>query len=142
MSLNSATGAFSWTPSEAQGPGVYLVKFRVTDNTGLFSELTISITINEVNQAPVLTNPGNQSVKKGKKVSFKLNATDSDLPNNTLTYSIVSGLQTGMSLSGSTFTWNVPSNQATAPYSVTFRVTDNGTPSLSNNQAITITVTP
>ena len=74
--------------------------------------------------------------------SFKLTATDSDLPANTLTYSIVSGLQPGMSLSGSTFTWNVPSNQVTGPYSVTFRVTDNGTPPLSNNQTITITVTP
>ena len=31
-SIDPATGLFTWTPSEAQGPGVYPVTVRVTDN--------------------------------------------------------------------------------------------------------------
>ena len=31
-SIDPATGVFTWTPTEAQGPGVYPVTVRVTDN--------------------------------------------------------------------------------------------------------------
>ena len=30
--INAATGAFSWTPTEAQGPGVFPITIRATDN--------------------------------------------------------------------------------------------------------------
>jgi len=52
-----STGAFSWTPTEAQGPGSYVARVRVTDNGAgaLSTYLDVTITVNEVNQAPVLT---------------------------------------------------------------------------------------
>src|SRR6185369_10369550 len=61
MVLNASSGAFSWTPSEAQGPGTYSVTFRVTDNGSpiMFASRTITITVNEVNVSPTLNNPGN-----------------------------------------------------------------------------------
>ena len=33
--IDSVTGAFTWTPAEAQGPGTYPVTIRVTDNGSL-----------------------------------------------------------------------------------------------------------
>jgi hypothetical protein len=46
-------GAFTWTPTEAQGPGIYQVTVNVTDGTDTDSE-TINIQVSEANQAPVL----------------------------------------------------------------------------------------
>lgn len=49
-SINPSTGLFSWTPTEAQGFGVYNVIVRVTDNgsPAMFDEETVQITVNEV----------------------------------------------------------------------------------------------
>ena len=56
--INGSSGAFSWTPSEAQGPGVYTFTVRVTDNGAppLSDEEQIVVTVTEVNQAPVAVN--------------------------------------------------------------------------------------
>ncbi len=60
MSINPTTGAFSWTPTEAQGGASYLATITVTDNGTNASNLTdfetISIAVNEVNDAPSGTN--------------------------------------------------------------------------------------
>src|SRR5439155_18397507 len=53
-SIDSATGVFTWTPSEAQEPGSYTFSVRVTDDgsPSLFAEESITVTVNEVNLAP------------------------------------------------------------------------------------------
>ena len=93
MSLVPSTGAFSWTPSEAQGPGIYSVTFRVTDNgtPPLFDEKTITITVTEVNVAPTLAAIGNKSVDELTLLTFTAVGSDTDLPAQTLTYSLVNG---------------------------------------------------
>jgi len=48
---------FAWTPTEAQGPGSYQVTFSVTDGIATISE-AVTITVAEVNLAPVLTGCG------------------------------------------------------------------------------------
>jgi hypothetical protein len=60
-SINSSTGAFSWTPSESQGPGVYPITVRVTDNgTPPYSnEVTFTVTVNEVNAPPTFVKGSN-----------------------------------------------------------------------------------
>src|SRR5438105_14737531 len=53
--FDSATRTFSWTPSEAQGPGTFPgVIFTVNDGQGGTASETIQITVTEVNQAPVV----------------------------------------------------------------------------------------
>ena len=52
--LNSVTGAFSWIPTEAQGPGAYPVTFAVSDGVASDSE-TVTITVAEVNVDPVIS---------------------------------------------------------------------------------------
>src|SRR6185295_3053772 len=79
MTLNGTTGDFSWTPTEAQD-GQHVVVFRATDNHSTAgTDQTVTITVDEVNDPPVLANPGNKSLNEKTVLSFTLNATDGDI---------------------------------------------------------------
>jgi len=54
-SIDAATGRFTWTPSEAQGPGTYLITVKVADaGPPSFSHTrAFTVTVLEVNAAPV-----------------------------------------------------------------------------------------
>jgi uncharacterized protein (UPF0179 family) len=83
--VDPSSGLFSWTPTEAQGPGSYPVTLRVADAGGLSDSKNFTITVNEVNTAPVLTTVGSQTVSEGATLSLNIVATDSDVPVNVLT---------------------------------------------------------
>ncbi|BCR05820.1 hypothetical protein DESUT3_28890 [Desulfuromonas versatilis] len=141
----TATGDFSWTPSEAQGPGVYPVTIRVTDDgtPNLFAEETINITVNEVNTAPLVTNPGDQANGEGDAVSLSISAVDNDLPANLLTYS-AAGLPSGLTINPGTgeISGTVGLTAAAgSPYAVTVTVTDNGAPVMQGQVVFQWTVT-
>ncbi len=95
--INPSTGQFRWTPGEADGPGVYSVTVRVDDDEtpSLNDFQTFDITVNQVNQAPVLEAIGNKSVDEGSLLTFTVSATDADLPANTLAFSLDSGAGRG-----------------------------------------------
>src|SRR5436190_1303152 len=134
-------GAFSWTPTEAQGPGSYPITVRVTDNgsPAMSASEAITVTVNEVNVAPVLAAIGNKTVNQGATLTFTATASDADVPANTLTFSLDPGAPSGATINGSTgaFSWT-PSASGTFP--VTVRVTDNGSPAMSDFEVISITV--
>src|SRR5690606_667490 len=73
-SINAVTGVFTWTPTEAQGPGNYTFKVRVSDGT-LTDEEEITVTVNEVNTAPVLAAIGNKTVDEETLLTFTAIAT-------------------------------------------------------------------
>ncbi len=141
--INPTTGAFSWTPSEAFGPGTVTFDIVVTDNgsPNLSDRETITVTVNEVNQAPVLNAIGNQAVNEGALLSFTATANDGDLPTNALIYSLQGTVPAGASLDPNTgaFAWSPTAGQIGA-HTVTVRVTDNGSPALFDEETITITV--
>ena len=57
----TTSGVFTWTPTEAQGPGSYTFDVCVSD--GALSDCeTITVTVNEVNVPPVLGAIGDQAV--------------------------------------------------------------------------------
>jgi len=134
----TAGGAFTWTPTEAQGPGVYPITVRVSDGSLDDSE-TINVTVNEVNQAPVLNAIGNKSGAVGTPITFTATATDADIPANNLVFSLDAGFPAGASIDPNTgaFSWTPG---ASGSFQVTVRVTDNGTPNLSDFETITIDV--
>ncbi|MCB9135103.1 MAG: tandem-95 repeat protein [Anaerolineales bacterium] len=143
-SIDSSTGLFTWTPTEAQGPGAYPITIRVTDNgTPALSDFeTITVSVNEINLAPTLDPLPNQTVNELSPLAFTANAADIDLPANTLTFSVEIGAPDGVSIDSSTglFTWTPTEAQGPGIYPITIRVTDDGTPALFAAQTFTITV--
>lgn len=142
MSLNASTGAFGWTPTEAQGPNSYPVTFRVTDNGAppLFDSKTITITVTEANTAPTLAGvPAAVTIPELVPYTFTAIATDPDIPVQALTFSLV-GAPAGAAISSTgVFTWTPTEAQGgLSPYTFTVRVSDG----VANTDAsITITVT-
>jgi hypothetical protein len=102
---------------------------------------TITVTVSEVNRFPVLGAIGNQSVDEMTELAFIATASDPVLPANTLTFSLVDG-PTGASIDPVTgaFTWTPSEDQGPASYTFTVKVCDDGTPSLCDDETITITV--
>jgi len=142
--IDSVSGLFTWTPTEAQGPGVYPVTIRVTDNgqpAALNDTETFSITVNELNSAPVLTPIGNLNANEGGLLAFNATAADSDLPVQTLTYALEGAVPSGASMTtGGAFTWTPTEAQGPSTNTFTVRVTDNGSPALNDFEVITIFV--
>ncbi|HMJ64130.1 MAG TPA: lamin tail domain-containing protein, partial [Candidatus Binatia bacterium] len=142
-SIHPSTGTFNWAPSETQGPGSYPVTIRVTDNgaPNLSDSETITITVNEVNGVPVLAPIGNRNVNEGSALVFTATASDSDVPANALTFSLDPGAPPGAAITPlGAFSWTPSEGQGPGSYPITVRVTDNGTPALSDSETITVTV--
>ncbi|MCW5552947.1 MAG: lamin tail domain-containing protein [Verrucomicrobiae bacterium] len=142
--INPESGLFTWTPTETQGPGVYGLTIRVTDNgtPNLSDTETITVTVNEVNTAPVLQPIGNQTVDQETLLTFTALASDADVPLNALTFGLDEGAPTGAVIDPHTgvFTWTPTAQQAPGVYPVTIVATDNGVPPLNAAETITITV--
>jgi hypothetical protein len=142
--INASTGVFTWTPTECQSTGVRSIAICVTDNGSppLSDCETFSVTVNEVNSAPVLAAVGNKTVTCGALLSFTATSTDADCPANTLTFTLDAGAPAGAAIGAGTgaFSWTPTEAQGPAIYPVTIRVTDNLTPALSDFEMFTITV--
>ncbi|WP_026898139.1 choice-of-anchor tandem repeat GloVer-containing protein [Daejeonella oryzae] len=140
--INKSTGLFTWTPTEAQGPGTYRVKIKVSDGTCIDEE-EIEIQVCEINAEPVLLAIGNKTVNEGFELSFTAAATDSDLPANILTYSLAKTSQshfpTGAVIhpSGGQFTWTPSEDQGPGIYHVKIVVSD-GSCTVSEEIRITV----
>lgn len=122
--FNTNTGLFTWTPSYAQS-GIYPVTFGVTDGISPKTE-DITITVNNVNRAPVLAAVGNRATSEGIQVTVQLSGTDDD--GDLLTYSIVNQ-PAGSSFDSNTglFTWTPDPEQGNlndTNYNLTFGVSD------------------
>src|SRR5256884_54578 len=144
MTINPARGAISWTPTEAQGPSTNIVSVSVTDNgvPALSVTNTFTVTVNEVNLAPVLTVPADQTMAEQTTLNVNASATDSDIPANTLTFALVSA-PLGMSINpvSGAITWTPGEAQGPGTNLVSVSVTDNGVPALSATNSFTVIVT-
>lgn len=136
-SFDAFARKFTWTPTEAQAPGTFVVNFKVSDGS-LADSKNVTITVNEVNQPPVLTVPGSLTANEQTPISFTVSATDPDLPANTLTFS-ATGLPAGATFDSSTqkFSWVPAEDQGPGTYVVTFKVSDG---SLTDSKSVTITI--
>ena len=144
-SINNLSGEFQWSPDESQGPGVFPMSVVVTDSgtPPLSATQAFTIVVTEVNQAPVLENPGNFRVLAGRLLEFDVTATDADLPANSLSYSLGGNVPAGASIDRVTghFSWTPLPEQA-GTQAVTVVVTDNGQPPLSATQSVQVVVVP
>lgn len=136
----TSTGVFSWTPDFDEEGNYDNVEFTVMDD-GSPMELDvelITITVGNVNRAPVFTPVGPQEVLEEQPLTFTVSATDPDLDIVTLS---ASGTPSGATFSTSTgqFSWT-PSLSQSGVYVVTFIATDDGSPTEASELQVVITV--
>ncbi len=152
--LDPATGTIRWTPNESNGPGTETVILKVTDTNvdasvdrELSATNTFQVRINEVNTAPVLTLPADQTLKGPVPFSATATAIDSDLPANPLTFSLVSG-PAGMTVTTTgLIQWTPATSQVPSTNTVVIRVTDDNpgaipSPQLSVTNQFVLKVIP
>ena len=133
----SGSGALAWTPTEAQGPSVNTVRVKVSDGAASVTN-TFTVTVTEVNVAPIFAVVTPKTVAQLALLSVSLSASDTDLPLQSLTYSLVSGeFPTGMTLTGTTLTWTPTEAQGPSTYSVAVKVSD-GVASVTNRFTVEV----
>ncbi len=131
---------FSWTPGFDQAGSYPNIELTVIDNGDPIESDTelITITVGNVNRAPVFAPVGTQQVFENQLLQFSVMATDYD--GDGITYS-TSPLPNGASFDASNrlFSWTPDSSQ-TGTYVVAFYATDNGSPPMTDQLDVVITV--
>src|SRR5882672_1510359 len=74
---NATTGNISLAPGFSDA-GTATATVRATDTGGLFNEKSLTVTVINVNQNPVLAQPANMTVNEGATANQALSATDAD----------------------------------------------------------------
>jgi hypothetical protein len=145
VTINSANGVVSWTPTEAQGPGTHFLTVKVTDDgePALSATTTMTVIVSEVNSAPVLAPIADQTNSPNSTIAFTASATDADEPVQDLSYSVDAGAPAGATIDTATgaFTWTPTVAQAGTTNVITVRVIDSGSPPLSHTRTLTLVVT-
>ena len=139
--INSNTGAFSWTPSELQD-GSHSIAVRVSDGSGGSASETVVVTVSEVNEDPVLTLIGPKSVNELAVLTFTATATDDDTIGgtaDTLTFSLTGTVPTGATINSNTgaFSWTPTASQA-GVHTVTVQVADGSGATDSEDVVVTV----
>ncbi len=144
MTIDSAGGVISWTPTEAQGPGTYLVTVSATDDgsPALGATNSFNVTVSEGNTAPVLTVTTNLTIAELTTLAVTNTATDVDTPPNALTFSLNAAPE-GMTIdpTSGVIQWTPTETQGPSTNVVVVRVTDDGSPLLSDTESFAVVVT-
>ncbi|RKZ36784.1 MAG: hypothetical protein DRQ49_17345 [Gammaproteobacteria bacterium] len=143
--IDTNSGVFTWTPSDT---GVFNMTVKVMDNGNppLSDTESLSITVNQTapspvvtNHAPVINDISDQTVTVGNQLQFTVTSTDQD-PGDILSFSLVTApVGAAIDSASGVFTWTPSDKGAT---DITIKVTDNGTPPLSHEKMVKITVNP
>ncbi|MBK6963882.1 MAG: cadherin domain-containing protein [Bacteroidales bacterium] len=149
FAINSSTGTITVINSTSLTPQTITLTVRATDNGSpvLYSQATITITVTALqgNLPPVISNQAFTAVQNAPMGTVVGNVVATD-PNSgqTLTYSITGGnTYTCFVINSATGVISVYSSANLNPmtFSLTVRVTDNGSPVLYSQATVTITVT-
>src|SRR5207249_3637188 len=131
-----------WTPAEEEGPSTNVFTTRVVDNGSppLSATNSFTVTVNEVNSAPALPLQANFTIAAQTTLTVTNTATDSDIPANTLSYSLLSAPANAAISGNGVITWTPTSAQDRSTNVFTTRVADNGSPPLSATNTFTVFV--
>lgn len=123
MSLDASTGNLLWAPSASQ-VGNHPVTVRALDPHGAFDEGGFEVTVSRLGGPPTLAAIADQTTEEGTEIAADANATDPDLPGDTLTYSLTLA-PSGASIDPATgaIAWT-PSGAQVGAHDFTVRVED------------------
>ncbi len=138
MASISSNGVITWVPSEAQGPGTNIITTVVTDSGGLSATNSFSVTVNEVNTAPVLPAQTNVTIVGLAALVVTNTAGDSDIPINSLAYVLQTGPTNAAIDANGIITWTPMAGQVPSTNVFTTVVTDSN-PDAVNAQHLSAT---
>ena len=123
--IDPVTGVFSFTPSETQGGSNFTFSVVVSDGVATGTE-ELTVTVGEVNDAPVLAPIADASVVEGDTLSLFALGSDSDLPAQNLIYSLTGDNADLASIDSATgeFTFTALELQGGQSFAFTVEVTD------------------
>lgn len=140
--IDPTTGAFSWTPGESDGGGVFTITVRATDSgePSRWSAATFTITVAEINLPPVLAAIPDQAAVEHTPFSFQAAATDADLPAQTIRYSLAAGAPAGATIDAVTgvISWTPSEAQGGRTHAITVVATDSGAASASRTFRVAV----
>ena len=118
-------GVIRWTPTEEDGPsGPHQVVVRTTDLAGAFATREFNVSVLEVNSPPIITEVVSQSIDELQSLSLQLEAADSDLPANTLSFALIDGPE-GVTVSNAgLLSWTPTESQGPGDYIAQVQVDD------------------
>ncbi len=124
--IDAETGVFTWTPSEAQGPGVFQIEVQATDEAGVTARRTFEVIVDEVNHPPELTPIADTEAYEHSPLTFQVEAFDPDIPANRLFFSLRPGAPEGARIDPDTgvFSWTPNELQGGHEFEIVVRVTD------------------
>ncbi|MBN1912589.1 MAG: putative Ig domain-containing protein, partial [Pirellulales bacterium] len=139
--IDAQTGLFTWTPTEAQGPGAYDITVVATDSAGAVAHKKFRVTVTEENLVPVLDPIADATTAEGQLLQIDVTATDPDLPANTIQYGLGSGAPAGAAIDPTTgrFTWTPGESFGGQTVPIVVRVTDSA--GATDEKTFHITVT-
>ena len=122
---------FRWATLETDGPGVYTVTFKVTDEDGNVRRKMIQLTVKETNTSPYFDAEDFEEeyhVKEHEQLVINVKARDDDVPKNAMTYQIVgeSSILEGLAIDAATgkLTWTPGEQYGGQTYTITVEATD------------------
>jgi len=136
--LDKKNGIILWKPNYDQS-GSYTINYIVTDNADASAEGSVILNIENVNRAPKIRVPSDQSVKEGENLAFKVTAEDPDKEDVGQLEINAEDLPEGAHFNNTTgeFSWTPGADQQ-GEYELIFKATDPG--GLSDTRTVKITV--
>jgi hypothetical protein len=136
----SSDGVVTWTPSELQGPGAATITTIATDNNAPPLKATNSflVVVNEVNTPPVLPIQPDLRVAGITPIIVTNTATDSDIPINSLSYSLASGPVGAAIEANGVITW-IPAQTQVPSTNLFVTVVTDSNPWAANSQSLSAT---
>ena len=134
----SSNGVITWTPSEAQGPSTNQIITTVSDGA-LSVTNSFQVVVTEVNVAPQFTGtPTNVTIPELILWSVTNNATDTDIPAQTLTYQLINPPTNAVINSSGVITWTPSEAQGPSTNQIVTVVSD-GALSVTNSFQVVVT---
>ncbi|WP_426359187.1 beta strand repeat-containing protein [Pseudocolwellia sp. HL-MZ19] len=132
--------SITYTP-DADFNGVDIINYRISDGQSGESTATVTVTVNAVNDAPIVNTPlPDEAAIDGQDVSIDFNPYFSDVDGDTLTFT-ATGLPAGISINGTTGvvsgTFASDASQS-SPYTITIIAGDGNGTSVSDSFSWTI----
>lgn len=120
VTLNTSTGAFSWTPVST---GTYVHVLRATNAFGFDEDSFEVVGVGTGNVPPVVTQPSNRTVREGTPITFRILSTDSD--GDTVTYALQNAPSGALIVEDSgNFVWTPSGSQGPGIYPIVVVVSD------------------